>query len=144
MGMEPHDAHPAPRPRSRSRGRPRPPLTAARIRRWAEAHRRRTGDWPSQKDGPVGGAGGETWHAIDEALRRGLRGLPGGDSLARLLRRECGAPERHGQPPRADPGEAARLRAEGLTLAEIGRRLGVSRQWVSRLLRKGEGAGKRP
>jgi hypothetical protein len=34
---------------------------------------------------------GETWRAIDTALRRGLRGLPGGDSLRRLLGR-LGAP----------------------------------------------------
>jgi hypothetical protein len=108
----------------------------AQICRWALAHRRRTGDWPSQKGGLVAGADGETWHALDEALRQGLRGLPGGDTLARLLRRECGGAARRGPPPRADPGEAARLRARGLTLTEIARRLGVSHQWVSRLLRR--------
>jgi hypothetical protein len=37
--------------------------------------------------GQVAGAPGETWRALDVALRQGLRGLPGGDSLARLLRR---------------------------------------------------------
>jgi hypothetical protein len=35
--------------------------------------------------GPVAGAPGETWRAIDEALRRGHRGLPGDSSLSWLL-----------------------------------------------------------
>ena len=30
----------------------------------------------------------ETWNIIDQALRRGLRGLPGGSSLKRLLKRD--------------------------------------------------------
>jgi hypothetical protein len=32
-------------------------------------------------------APGETWKGINQALWAGNRGLPGGDSLARLLRR---------------------------------------------------------
>jgi hypothetical protein len=51
------------------------------------AHRQATGTWPTQKLGPVEYgpyAGEETWLAIDNALRRGLRGLPGGSSLAEL------------------------------------------------------------
>jgi hypothetical protein len=32
-------------------------------------------------------APGEKWANIDQVLRLGVRGLPGGDSLARLLRR---------------------------------------------------------
>jgi hypothetical protein len=118
----------------------KPPLTVAEILRWADAHRRRTGAWPGVTSGPVAGAPGETWPALDKALRRGGRGLPGGGSLARLLRRERGLPERRGR--RAQPGrrrQAARLRARGLTLAEIGRRLGVSRQAVQHLLRKATG-----
>jgi hypothetical protein len=62
-----------------------PPLTEAQIRRWAETHRRRTGKWPVQKTGPVDGAAGETWKNLDQALRNGHRGLPGGSSLAKLL-----------------------------------------------------------
>jgi hypothetical protein len=33
----------------------------------------------------VPGAPGETWRGINQALGSGYRGLPGGDSLARLL-----------------------------------------------------------
>jgi hypothetical protein len=64
-----------------------PPLTAEQILAWADAHFRRTGRWPSGHAGPVPDAPGENWTAIDGALWAGSRGLPGGDSLARLLRR---------------------------------------------------------
>jgi DNA-binding CsgD family transcriptional regulator len=87
----------------------------------------------------VAGAPGESWRAVDQALRRGCRGLPGGGSLARMLRRARGVPLR---PHKADPREAARLRASGLTLGEIGRRLGVTHQAVSNLLRRAEQEGK--
>jgi len=73
-----------------------PPLTEAAILRWAEEHHRRTGRWPSCRSGPVPGAPGESWPSINSALWQGHRGLPGGDSLARLLAR------RQGVPPRAD------------------------------------------
>jgi hypothetical protein len=64
-------------------GRPR--LRVGRIRAWAEAHRRRTGRWPTARSGPIPEAPGETWLAVECALREGRRGLPGGSSLARLL-----------------------------------------------------------
>ena len=64
-----------------------PPLTEGQILAWADAHRARTGGWPSANTGGVAGVPGQSWAAIDEALRRGRRGLPGGDSLARLLDR---------------------------------------------------------
>jgi hypothetical protein len=76
------DRHWGPRPRLF-----RPPLTAEQILAWAEAHRRRTGAWPTASSGEVVGAPEETWRAIDAALTDGLRGLPGGDSLSRFLRR---------------------------------------------------------
>jgi hypothetical protein len=76
-------------------GARRPPLTIAQILAWAEAHFRRTGAWPTTGSGPVRGARGEWWRAIDLALRRGHRGLPGGDSLGRLLHRLRGAPPGH-------------------------------------------------
>jgi hypothetical protein len=63
----------------------RPHLTVTQILRWADAHRGRTGRWPTAATGPVAGAPGEHWAAINSALRFGLRGLPGGDSLAQLL-----------------------------------------------------------
>src|SRR5262249_21938669 len=48
-------------------------------------HRRRTGCWPTAKSGPVPGAPGLTWLAVQMALFSGHRGLPGGSTLARLL-----------------------------------------------------------
>jgi hypothetical protein len=66
-----------------------PRLTERLILRWAKVHRRETGRWPSQHSGPVGAAPGETWAAIHRSLAVGGRGLPGADSLARLLDRRC-------------------------------------------------------
>lgn len=65
-----------------------PPLTEKQILAWADAHRSRTAKWPSHSSGAILDAPGETWGAADNALRAGLRGLPGGASLARLLSRE--------------------------------------------------------
>jgi hypothetical protein len=66
------------------RGR-RPTLTAEQILAWADAHYGRTGKWPNLYTGPVADAPGENWSAIDYALRRGHRGLPGDSSLSWLL-----------------------------------------------------------
>jgi hypothetical protein len=78
-----------------------PRLNAALILAWADAHHSRTGGWPTSRGGPVEGQPGETWYKVDLALRLGLRGLPAGDTLLRLLRR-CGrhVPERRGRPPK--------------------------------------------
>jgi hypothetical protein len=114
----------------------RPPLTEAQILRWADAHHGRTGTWPAVRSGPVEGEPGLTWRAVAAALSRGRRGLPGGDTLARLLHRERGAPLRRAPERKADAREAARLRAEGLSLAEVGRRLGLTRQRVHQMLRE--------
>ena len=84
----------------------RPALEVERILGWADAHRTATGRWPDGRSGRVVGVGKETWSAIDAALRRGRRGLPGGSSLARLLAEERGVTE--GANP-ASPAE--RLRA---------------------------------
>jgi superfamily II DNA or RNA helicase len=67
-----------------------PALTKEQILMWAEAHRERTGQWPNQKSGDVLEAPGETWVAIELALSRGRRGLPGGSSIAQLLDAERG------------------------------------------------------
>ena len=69
-----------------------PPLEVRQIVRWADDHFGRTGRWPTATAGEVAGAPGETWARVDDALRQGYRGLPGGDSLARLLCRERGRP----------------------------------------------------
>lgn len=67
-----------------------PPLTTRQVLAWADDHRRRTGRWPREHDGPIAAAPGETWMALHMALLQGHRGLPGGSSLARLLARERG------------------------------------------------------
>jgi hypothetical protein len=64
-----------------------PSLTIDQILAWADEHHNRTGKWPTSKSGPVHGAPGETWGAINVSLERGLRGLLGGSSLAQLIRR---------------------------------------------------------
>ena len=60
-------------------------LTLKQIVEWADAHRRRTGRWPTHTSGRVVGGRGEAWSGIESALVRGHRGLRGGSSLARLL-----------------------------------------------------------
>ena len=77
-------------------------LEIAEILAWADAHRARTGEWPRIHSGPIHEASRETWQGIDRALRYGHRGLPGGDSLPRLLGRERGAsPQPRGRRPKA-------------------------------------------
>jgi hypothetical protein len=70
-----------------TRRRPRPPLTVQQILAWADAHHARTGGWPNAKTGPIPEAPGQTWSAVNMALYVGFRGLPGRDTLARLLGR---------------------------------------------------------
>ena len=67
-----------------------PPFSEARILAWADLHHRQTGDWPSKDSGLVRGSRGERWSAIDTALHDGLRGLPDGSSLAKLLAKHRG------------------------------------------------------
>jgi hypothetical protein len=74
-------------------------LTVGQILAWADDHRARTGAWPGQYSGPVAAAPGEGWHALNQALWDGLRGLPGRDSLTRLLARERGVPRLVPRPP---------------------------------------------
>ena len=62
-----------------------PALSEDQIFRWARVHYKRTGSWPHLKSGKVKDAPGETWTALDLALARGTRGLPGGSSVAQLL-----------------------------------------------------------
>jgi hypothetical protein len=69
-----------------------PPLSEAQILCWADAHHARAGRWPASGDGPIPEAPGETWTAVAVALANGLRGMPGGSSLAKLLAAERGRP----------------------------------------------------
>lgn len=62
-----------------------PPLTEEGILAWADAHHRRTGNWPTTRSGRIPKAPGENWNAIGVALWHGVRGLAGGTTLARLL-----------------------------------------------------------
>lgn len=67
-----------------------PKLTVKQILQWADAHHRKTGQWPRQSSGAVFGAPGEKWGNIRARLFQGGRGLPGGSSLARLLAQRRG------------------------------------------------------
>jgi hypothetical protein len=77
----------------------KPALTVTQILRWADAHQRRTGEYPRALSGRVHGGAPETWRIIDRALRFGLRGLPGKSSLARLLHKERGVRNTGALPP---------------------------------------------
>jgi hypothetical protein len=63
-----------------------PPLTIEQILSWADAEVHRIQRWPTAESGPVLEAPEETWKCLNRALRHGSRGLPGGTSLARLIR----------------------------------------------------------
>ena len=78
---------------------PRPPLAVAQILAWADAHHKQTGDWPTASAGPIPDDPDEKWLSVNAALRLGLRGLPGGDSLAQLLERERGVQTVRALPP---------------------------------------------
>jgi hypothetical protein len=75
----------------------RPPVTVEQILAWADAHHSRTGRWPGVLSGPIPEAPDENWSAVNLALVLGYRGLPGGDSLARLLWRQGRRQARRGR-----------------------------------------------
>jgi hypothetical protein len=74
-------------------------LSISKILDWADAYRRRTGRWPTIEAGPIPATDGEKWRKVDNALRLGLRGLPGGSSLARLLTAKRSVRNLKGLPP---------------------------------------------
>jgi len=65
-------------------------LTEETIAQWAKHHFDQTGKWPTARSGIVQGTAGEKWVNIDAALRIGLRDLPGGSSLPKLLEKHLG------------------------------------------------------
>jgi hypothetical protein len=67
----------------------RPPLYASDILAWADDFYARVGHWPLYIDGKITGQLGLTWCAVNQALRKGLPGLPGSDGAA--LARRAGA-----------------------------------------------------
>jgi len=80
-----------------------PDLTEDMIVEWAQEHFEQTGEWPTKNSGQVSGHRDENWSAIQSALHNGRRGLPGGDTLPRLLARERGRPNRNDQEPLTIP-----------------------------------------
>ena len=77
-----------------------PRLREEELLRWADRHYRRTGRWPSPASGPVAEAPAENWKALASALWAGNRGLHGGDTIRRFLRRHGRhVPEMRGRPP---------------------------------------------
>ncbi len=62
-----------------------PQLTDAMILQWCDCYMRQHGEWPTKRSGPISDALGDTWRSIDDSLRCGYRGMPGGSSLAKLL-----------------------------------------------------------
>jgi hypothetical protein len=85
--------HGSRRPSSRTAG-----LTEEQILAWADAHRTATGRWPNSDSGAVAGTHSETWARVNNALQRGIRGLAGGTSLARLLAEHRGVGNHLTQP----------------------------------------------
>lgn len=75
-----------------------PDLCERDILRWADEHRRRTGEWPKVKAGSIHAASGETWSGVNASLTLGLRGLPCGSSLANLLAGHRAVPNRMNLP----------------------------------------------
>jgi hypothetical protein len=63
-----------------------PKLSIRKILKMADTHHKVTGKWPKVSGGPIAGFQGETWLAVNSALAKGHRGLPGGNSLAEVLR----------------------------------------------------------
>jgi superfamily II DNA or RNA helicase len=74
-----------------------PPLTIEQILAWADAHKVTTGKWPNVKSGQLAGTD-ETWSRINVSLQQGLRGLPDGSSLPKLLAEHRGKRNIHGLP----------------------------------------------
>ena len=61
-------------------------LSLRRVREWGAAYQMHHGAPPNKRSGIVEGTD-ENWAAIDQSLRVGTRGLPGGSSLHRLFGR---------------------------------------------------------
>jgi hypothetical protein len=77
----------------------RPQLSIRQILQWADEHHARTGNWPRSDSGPIAGAEGETWNIITHDLYVGLRGLPKGSTILRLLAEHRGVPHPELRPP---------------------------------------------
>jgi len=69
-----------------------PRLDERTILSWADAYDQKHGRWPSRQSGDIPESPGDTWVAIDIALRRGFRGLEPGSSLSKLLQKHRAKP----------------------------------------------------
>ena len=78
--------------RKATHSRSRPKLSPNKILAWADAHHELTGNWPVHYSGPISTAPGETWQAIQQALKHGARGIKDKMSLAQLLFIRRGVP----------------------------------------------------
>ena len=67
-----------------------PKISESQILEWADSHYLAHGEWPHVNSGPVTEAPDVTWDSINNMLTSGLRGLPGGSTLAKLLANERG------------------------------------------------------
>jgi len=74
-------------------------LSIQEVLEWADEHHSNTGRWPSSTSGQVAGKDGEDWQNVNASLQLGLRGLPGGSSLAKLLEELRGVRNRGQLPP---------------------------------------------
>jgi hypothetical protein len=68
------------------------------VLEWADAHRVRTGQWPTVYSGKVDEDPRESWEMINQSLLRGHRGFPGGFTLPQLLFQARGARNRGQRP----------------------------------------------
>ena len=76
----------------------RPALTIPQILAWADAHHKRIGKWPTNRSDHIHGTKDETWHAVAACLYTGIRGLPRGLSLSKLLVKHRGKSVRSPRP----------------------------------------------
>lgn len=62
-----------------------PELTEEMIVGWVNEWHDREHKWPDAASGEIPGSGGETWSAINRALRSGCRNIVGGSSLSKFI-----------------------------------------------------------
>jgi hypothetical protein len=67
-----------------------PRLNPTQVLGWADAHHRRTGQWPTRWSGTIPESPRETWHAVAAAFVAGSRGLGGHGTLPRFLAKRRG------------------------------------------------------
>jgi hypothetical protein len=78
------------RHRGRFNFKQQPSLTVQQILKWADAHRGRTGKWPSHRSGPIHESPKDSWKRVDWALAEGSRGVGPGWTLTQLLAKHRG------------------------------------------------------